>query len=58
MNIGKLPFAAALCACAFATPSFEAQAAGKGLQRGTASWYGPGFTAARRPMASFSISTR
>ena len=43
MNIGKLSFAAALCACAFAGPSFEAEAAGKGVQRGAASWYGPGF---------------
>jgi rare lipoprotein A len=50
MKIFKLPFAAALLACAFAAPSFEAQAAGKGLQRGAASWYGPGFHG--RPTAS------
>ena len=43
MNIFKLPFAAALLACAFSTHSFEAQAALKGIQRGAASWYGPGF---------------
>jgi rare lipoprotein A len=43
MNYTRLPFAAALLACAFSTSSFEAQAAGKGLQRGAASWYGPGF---------------
>jgi rare lipoprotein A len=43
MNILKLPFAAALLVCAFSAGSFEAQAAGKGLQRGAASWYGPGF---------------
>jgi rare lipoprotein A len=43
MNFFKLPFAAALLACAFSTSSFEAQAAGKGVQRGAASWYGPGF---------------
>jgi rare lipoprotein A len=43
MKILKLPFAAALFACAFSAVSFEAQAAGKGLQRGGASWYGPGF---------------
>jgi len=43
MKIINLPFAAALLACAFVAPSFEAQAAGKGLQRGAASWYGPGF---------------
>jgi rare lipoprotein A len=43
MKIFKLPFAAALLACAFSTASFEAEAAGKGIQRGAASWYGPGF---------------
>jgi rare lipoprotein A len=43
MNLLKLPFAAALLACAFSAPSLEAQAAGKGLQQGAASWYGPGF---------------
>src|SRR3954464_9704365 len=40
MKIVKLPFAAALAACASSMPS-EAQAAG--VQRGNASWYGPGF---------------
>jgi rare lipoprotein A len=41
MKIVKLPFAAAvLAACAFSM-AFEAQAAG--VQRGAASWYGPGF---------------
>src|SRR5215210_4970872 len=39
----KLPLAAALVACAFSTLSFEAEAASKGVQRGAASWYGPGF---------------
>ena len=43
MNIFKLPLAAALLVCAFSATSFDAQAAGKGLQRGAASWYGPGF---------------
>ncbi|HKG76989.1 MAG TPA: septal ring lytic transglycosylase RlpA family protein [Beijerinckiaceae bacterium] len=43
MNLLKLPFAAALTACAFSTVPFEAEAAGKGIQRGAASWYGPGF---------------
>ena len=40
MKLFKLPFAAALAACAFSM-AFEAQAAG--VQRGAASWYGPGF---------------
>ena len=43
MKFFKLPFAAALAACAFSTVAFEAEAAGKGAQRGAASWYGPGF---------------
>jgi rare lipoprotein A len=43
MNFIRLPLAAALLACACSTVSFEAQASGKGLQRGAASWYGPGF---------------
>jgi rare lipoprotein A len=38
MKFFKLPFAAALLACALSTIS-DAQAA----QRGAASWYGPGF---------------
>lgn len=42
MKSTKLPLAAALIACAFATPS-TAEASGKGIQRGGASWYGPGF---------------
>jgi rare lipoprotein A len=44
MKITKLPVAAALVACAFSIgflPAAEAQA--KGVQRGAASWYGPGF---------------
>src|ERR671938_1045916 len=40
MKLFKLPFAAALAACAFSM-AFEAEAAG--VQRGAASWYGPGF---------------
>jgi rare lipoprotein A len=39
MNILKLPLAAALLSCAFFTPDASA----KPLQRGAASWYGPGF---------------
>ncbi|MFL5315510.1 MAG: septal ring lytic transglycosylase RlpA family protein [Microvirga sp.] len=39
MNILKLPLAAALLSCAF----FAADASAKPLQRGAASWYGPGF---------------
>lgn len=42
MKFTKLPFAAALMACAFLTGA-EAQAGGVGVQRGGASWYGPGF---------------
>ena len=44
MKMTKLPVAAALVACAFSIGAFsttEAQAAG--VQRGAASWYGPGF---------------
>jgi rare lipoprotein A len=40
MKFMKLPVAAALVACAFSMAS-EAEAAG--IQRGGASWYGPGF---------------
>lgn len=40
MKFTKLPLAAALMACAFFSAA-EAQAAG--VQRGGASWYGPGF---------------
>jgi rare lipoprotein A len=43
MNFCKLPFAAALAACALSAFAFEAEAAGRGVQRGAASWYGPGF---------------
>src|SRR3712207_2527943 len=43
MKYFRLPFAAALAACAFAQAS-EALAAPKGGgMRGAASWYGPGF---------------
>ena len=42
MNFVKLPFAAALIACAFSMAG-EAQARDRGVQRGVASWYGPGF---------------
>jgi rare lipoprotein A len=40
MNCFKLPFAAALAACAF---SFASEVQADGIQRGAASWYGPGF---------------
>ncbi len=40
MKIVKLPLAAALVACAF---SFAAEAKPASVQRGGASWYGPGF---------------
>ena len=40
MKFTKLPVAAALVACAF---SMVSEAEARGLQRGAASWYGPGF---------------
>ena len=42
MKMLKLPLAAALLSCAFPRIS-TAEAAGTGIQRGAASWYGPGF---------------
>ena len=42
MKMLKLPLAAAFLSCAF-LPISTAEAAGTGIQRGAASWYGPGF---------------
>ena len=44
MKFTKLPVAAALIACAF---SMASEAEARGVQRGVASWYGPGFQGRR-----------